>query len=81
MAECSLPGDRLVCDNCGRDTFAVRRENGLEVKYHDRWGLILKDTIGTILFRCRHCGSVTAYSLSGNRGSVATPAVPGDAGN
>jgi hypothetical protein len=37
MAECLLPGNKLTCDNCGRDTFAVRRENGLEVKYRDRW--------------------------------------------
>jgi hypothetical protein len=63
MAECSLPGDRLVCDNCGRDTFAIQRENGLEVKYRDRWVLILNDMVGTVLFRCRFCKSVTAHHL------------------
>lgn len=63
MAECSLPGDKLVCDNCGRDTFAIRRENGLEIKYRDRWVLILNDVVGTVLFRCRLCKSVTAYHL------------------
>jgi hypothetical protein len=63
MAECNLPGDKLVCDNCGRDTFAIRRENGLEVKYRDRWILILNDAVGTILFRCRLCNSVTVHNL------------------
>jgi hypothetical protein len=57
--------DKLVCSNCGRDTFAVRRENGLEVKYGDRWILILNDTAGTILFQCRLCNSVTACCLNG----------------
>jgi len=66
MAECNLPGDRLVCDNCGRDTFAVRRENGLEVKYRDRWILVLNDAVGTVLFRCRYCKSTTVYSLNGS---------------
>jgi hypothetical protein len=64
MAECNQPGDKLVCDNCGRDTFAIRRENGLEVKYRDRWILILNDAVGTVLFRCRLCNSVTAHQLS-----------------
>jgi len=62
--------DKLVCSNCGRDTFAVRRENGLEVKYRDRWILILNDTVGTVLFRCRCCRSVTAHSLSNSEASV-----------
>jgi hypothetical protein len=56
--------EKLVCDHCGKDTFAIRRENGLEVKYHDRWILILNDTVGTVLFRCRLCKSVTAYRLN-----------------
>jgi hypothetical protein len=55
--------DKLTCSNCHKDTFAVRRENGLEVKYRDRWILILNDAIGTVLFRCRLCGNVTAYHL------------------
>ena len=67
--------DKLVCSNCGRDTFAVRRENGLEVKYGDRWNLILNDTVGTILFRCRCCKSITAYGLDG--GEVSTMRCPG----
>ena len=61
--------DRLVCDNCGRDTFAIRRENGLEVKYRDRWVLVLNDAVGTVLFRCRFCKSVTVYHL--NHGAAA----------
>jgi len=63
MAECNLSGDKLVCEDCGRDTFAVRRENGLEVKYRDRWILILNGAVGTVLFRCRLCNSVTVYDL------------------
>jgi hypothetical protein len=55
---------RLTCDHCGKDTFAFRRENGLEVKYRDRWLLILNDARGTVLFRCRVCGSVSVYSLA-----------------
>jgi hypothetical protein len=62
--------DRLVCSNCGRDTFAVRRENGLEVKYGDRWVLILNDTVGTILFRCRCCKTITAHSVRSGEMSV-----------
>jgi hypothetical protein len=73
MAECNLSGDRLVCDNCGRDTFAVRRENGLEVKYRDRWILVLNDAVGTILFRCRLCNSVTACCLHGSGISKVQP--------
>jgi hypothetical protein len=57
--------NRLVCSNCGRDTFAVRREGGLEVRYRDRWILILNDTSGTVLFRCRFCKSVTVCNLEG----------------
>jgi hypothetical protein len=75
MAECNLPGDKLVCDNCGRDTFAIRRENGLEVKYRDRWILILNDAVGTVLFRCRLCNGVTAHHLgatSATRAEVTT---------
>ena len=68
MASCNLPGDRLVCDNCGRDTFAIRRENGLEVKYRDRWILILNDAVGTVLFRCRLCNSVTVCNLDTGAG-------------
>jgi len=56
---------KLVCDHCGRDTFAIQRENGLEVKYHDRWILILNDTVGTVLFRCRLCKSVTVHHFNG----------------
>jgi len=59
----SLPESKLVCNNCGRDMFAIRRENGLEVKYRDRWVMILNDAVGTVLFRCRFCRSVTAYHL------------------
>jgi hypothetical protein len=64
MAECNQPGDKLVCDNCGRDTFAIRRENGLEVKYRDRWILILNDAVGTILFRCRACKNTSVYHMN-----------------
>jgi len=67
--------DKLVCDNCGRDTFAIGRDDGLEVKYRDRWVLILNDTVGTVLFRCRFCNGVKAYHL--NRGVVR--AVAGEA--
>lgn len=63
MAEYSSPGDRLVCDRCGRDTFAIRRENGLEVKFRDRWILLLDDMVGTVLFRCRSCKSTSVYHL------------------
>lgn len=65
MADWNAPEDRLTCSNCGRDTFAIRRENGLEVKYRDRWVLILNDAVGTVLFRCRFCKSVTVYNLGG----------------
>lgn len=68
MARHNPAEDKLVCSNCQKDTFAIRRESGLEIKYRDRWGLILKDTIGTVLFRCRFCGSVTAYRL--NAGAI-----------
>lgn len=68
MASFNLPGDKLTCDNCGRDTFAIRRENGLEVKYRDRWILILNDAVGTVLFRCRLCDSVTVCSLDTGAG-------------
>jgi hypothetical protein len=68
MAECNQPRDKLVCDNCGRDTFAIRRENGLEVKYRDRWILILNDAVGTVLFRCRSCDGVTVYNLDTGAG-------------
>jgi hypothetical protein len=68
MTECRLPGEKLICDSCGRDTFAIRRENGLEVKYRDRWMLILNDSAGTILFRCRLCSSVTVHNLGTNAG-------------
>jgi hypothetical protein len=78
MADWSAPEDRLTCSNCGRDTFAIRRENGLEVKYRDRWVLILNDTVGTVLFRCRFCKSVTVYHLSG--GTVAATHFPGQDG-
>ena len=74
MAGRSPSENRLVCSNCGRDTFAVRRENGLEVKYRDRWVLVLNDTVGTVLFRCRFCKSVTAYNLDG--GDVAGTCLP-----
>ena len=57
--------NKLVCNNCGKDTFAIRREGGLEVKYRDRWLLMLSDATGTVLFRCRFCKSVTAYCLDG----------------
>jgi hypothetical protein len=65
MASFNLPGDKLTCDNCGRDTFAIRRENGLEIKYRDRWILILDDVAGTILFRCRSCKNTSVYHLNG----------------
>jgi ribosomal protein L37E len=64
MVECDQPGDKLVCGNCGRDTFAIRRENGLEVKYRDRWILVLNDAVGTVLFRCRSCGNTSVYHLN-----------------
>jgi predicted RNA-binding Zn-ribbon protein involved in translation (DUF1610 family) len=64
MVECRFPGDKLVCENCGKDTFAIRRENGLEVKYRDRWILILNDVVGTILFRCRSCRNASVYHLN-----------------
>jgi hypothetical protein len=63
MTKHNLREARFTCSNCHKDTFAVQRENGLEVKYRDRWILILNDAIGTVLFRCRLCGSVTAYHL------------------
>jgi hypothetical protein len=74
------PGEnKLVCTNCGRDTFAIRRENGLEVKYRDRWILVLNDTVGTVLFRCRLCKSVSAYHLENAAITGAqTPAQLGD---
>jgi len=74
MAGRNSSENRLVCSNCGRDTFAVRRENGLEVKYRDRWVLVLNDTVGTVLFRCRFCKSVTAYHL--DSGDVAGTCLP-----
>jgi len=74
MAGRNSSENRLVCSNCGRDTFAVRRENGLEVKYRDRWVLVLNDTVGTVLFRCRFCKSVTACHL--NRGIVTGTYLP-----
>ena len=67
MAECNLSEDKLVCENCGRDTFAIRRENGLEVKYRDRWILVLNDTVGTTLFRCRFCKNVVVCHLDAGR--------------
>lgn len=74
MAGHSPSENRLVCNSCGKDTFAVRRENGLEVKYRDRWVLVLNDTVGTVLFRCRFCKSVTAYHL--DSGDVAGTCLP-----
>jgi hypothetical protein len=67
MTECNQPGDKLVCDNC----VAIRRENGLEVKYRDRWILILNDVAGTVLFQCRLCNSVTVYNLGTALGPTA----------
>jgi hypothetical protein len=81
MVGCIPSENRLVCDTCGRDTFAVRRENGLEMKYRDRWMMILNDSTGTILFRCRFCGNITAYSLSGNNGAEMHPSAQEDIGN
>jgi hypothetical protein len=64
---------KLVCSNCGRDTFAIQREQGVEVIFRDRWVLILNDTVGTVLFRCRCCKSVLAYRLSGGAPVEAHP--------
>jgi hypothetical protein len=68
MATHNPTEDRLACSNCGRDTFAIGRENGLEVKYRDRWILILNDAVGTVLFRCRLCNGVTVYNLDTRTG-------------
>ena len=68
-----LSENKLICSNCGRDTFAIRRENGLEVKCRDRWLLILNDAVGTVLFRCRFCKSMTAYHLNGGVVTEASP--------
>ena len=65
--------DKLVCSNCGRDTFAVRRDNGLEVKYRDRWALVLNDAVGTVLFRCRFCEGMMAYRLDGSAEGLPHP--------
>jgi hypothetical protein len=81
MVGCIPSESRLVCDTCGKDTFAVRRENGLEMKYRDRWVMVLNDAAGTMLFRCRFCGSITAYSLNGNTGVGMHPSTQEDFGN
>jgi hypothetical protein len=68
MAQGSELEKRIMCSSCGKDTFAIHRESGLEVKYRDRWILILKDTVGTILFRCRACGGITTCHFTGGSG-------------
>jgi hypothetical protein len=73
MVGCIPSESRLVCDTCGRDTFAIRQENGLEIKYRDRWMMVLNDAAGTVLFRCRFCRNITAYSLNGNTGEEVHP--------
>jgi len=74
MPDSDPPDGKLRCSQCHRDIFAIRQENGLEVKYNNRWMMILNDTAGTILFRCRFCKSVTAYHL--NNSTVTETHVP-----
>ena len=78
MARRDSTENRLFCTNCNRDTFAIRREDGLEVKYRDRWILVLNDTVGTILFRCRVCKSITALRLGNGEASVMHHLEPGN---